>query len=199
MSRARFATYTYKVEAIGRLPLDISGDTISCFEADGDLKIEFDNEGSVTDFKKGMTYPNEPFKLIELINESGSEIEVTISIGQGNIIDNRLSVAGSLSVQNEAGGTLQVEEAAATTLNDPVTETVIKAAASRVILAVNTDRKHCFVRNLSSLYTIYCGTAAVQDIPLAPNEVIDLSGTTYALYAVNNSAANIDVLIVEDE
>ncbi len=108
MERANFKRYSVTVGANNYAYMDITGETISCYSSDGDLKIEFDNEGSVTEFAQGVTYPKASFRSFKLINDTASDISLIILVGNGDVLDSRLSVAGTLSVQNAAGDTLEV-------------------------------------------------------------------------------------------
>lgn len=199
MARARFQDYPIFIPANSQIFFSLAGTTVHAYEIDGLLSIEFDSEGQTTAFAKGLQYPEESFNGFSLINKTGADIMGTIIVGTGNLKDGRLSIAGDLTVINSAGDVLEVQEKRADTLNNPVIEPIIDGAAAREILATNADRIHGFVRNLSNVYTVYVGTATAQLIPLAPNEVVDLSGTTYALYAVNNDGVDVDLLVVESE
>ena len=199
MTRARFQDYPIVIPANSQRFFSLAGTTVHAYELDGLLSIEFDSEGQTTAFAKGLQYPEEPFNGFSLINKTGADIMGTIIVGTGNLKDGRLSIAGDLTVINSAGDVLEVQEKRAEILNNPVIEPIIDGAAAREILATNADRIHGFVRNLSNAYTVYLGTATAQLIPLAPNEVIDLSGATYALYAVNNDGVDVDLLVVESE
>lgn len=173
--------------------LDFTGRFVRCFSTTAELEISF-NHGARAFFDAGIGRKipeyNEDFKSFQLYNETALDVTVVVGWGFGDIEDNRLVISSE---------NINTQEKRSETLNDPVIETVVDGAAAREILAVNPDRINCIVRNLSPIYTVYLGTAAVQLIPLAPNEVSDLSGTTYALYAVNNDGVDVDLLIVEDE
>lgn len=105
--RARVRSTTYIVPANSILPLDITGNNIGNFAANGNLSIRFDNE-TITEFPQGMSYPNHDFNFVELINESDADITTTIVYGQGDYVDRRLSLAGQILVEAPADKPLQI-------------------------------------------------------------------------------------------
>ena len=186
-------TNEFIVPANDVIRLDFSGRFVRCFNTTGQLEISFNN-GAKAFFDAGIGRKvpddSEEFESFQLYNRSGVDITVVIGWGFGDIEDNRFVLSSQ---------SINTKEVSANNLNDPVIEPIIDGAPAREIIAVNADRIHGFVRNLSNAYTVYVGTATAQLIPLAPNEVIDLKGTTYALYAVNNDGADVDLLVVESE
>ncbi len=186
-------TSTFVIPANGVIRLDFSGRFVRCLSTTGQLEISFNN-GAKAFFDAGIgrKVPEDSadFESFQIYNRTGVDITAVIAWGFGDIEDNRFV----LSSQE-----INTKEVSANTLNEPRLENIVDGAAAREILAVNADRIGGLVRNLSNAYTVYLGTDTAQLIPLAPNEVIDLSSTTYALHAVNNDGVDVDLLVVETE
>lgn len=208
MARARFQKYRVVVPAGESKHYAIAGDAVHALELDGELQIEFDNDAQFTEFAQGIQYPQEPFKTFNLINNTGSEISGSILVGQGVLDDNRLSVAGTVTIQNESGGSIETDGKPATSLSSSAKATVTNAAAAAVILAANASRRCVFLRNISPAYTVYIGDANVsmtngRGLPLAAGEAIKLGSAnepfTGEIYAHADGGADVDVTILEME
>ncbi|PCI54040.1 MAG: hypothetical protein COB36_11070 [Alphaproteobacteria bacterium] len=183
-------------------PISRGGTFLRVRTADQKFRIVFDDRDEViAEINDVFEFTDASFKKVTVVNDSAYVLNFQLEIGDGSIKTNKISIVDDIKIRNAnaPNDVLAAQEKRASTLNDPIIEAIFDGAASREILAENADRINCLVRNLSSIYTAYLGTAAVQLIPLAPNEVLDLSGTTYALHAVNNDGADVDLLIIEDE
>lgn len=205
MSRARFQEYPILVPAGQEKYFAITGTAIHAYELNGILKIAFDSDGQKTVFAQGLQYPEQPFKGFHLINKSAADIEGIVLIGQGTLKDSRLSLAGVLSIQNEAGGVLNTKPIRASALTSKSPVTVVNGAAKAQIIAANAARMSVTIRNLHVAYTVWIGgvgtdAPSAKGFPLAPGEAIRFNvedGAPADFYAHNNSGSDISISILE--
>ena len=96
---------TYTVEAGKKLDLDYTGRFARCYSSNGTLQLSF-NHGTKSEFRAGikcsLPIESDDFTSIQLYNETGEDITVTLGWGYGDVDDNSLSVSGDLAIKNSA-------------------------------------------------------------------------------------------------
>lgn len=105
-------TSKYIVPAGQSADIPAAGEFVRCLEATSNFKLSISG-GSPMYFAGGIQWTArspEQFDGFTIINDTVAQIEVVMAWGFGEFVDNRLAVAGNISVQNVIGGTLKVDD-----------------------------------------------------------------------------------------
>ncbi len=132
-------------------PYDFTADFIMNLTASGDLSIRI-GDGDKSRFNDGDKYrlSNEDgsFKQVTLINETGSDVNVTIALGVGDV-DTATVISGAIKVRNDdsPNDELQIKTKSGTTLkvDDDATQA---ALASLLAILQNADDKRAALTSL---------------------------------------------------
>lgn len=85
------ATRDFTIPANASVEVVRVSNFLTILQADVAFKVSFDN-GPRSDMEQDLTM-RDPFERVELINESGTPINVRLGFGKGDIRDSRLSFA----------------------------------------------------------------------------------------------------------
>lgn len=198
MAKKSFRSYAaITIPANGSETIHIQGRYISCYAADANFQIGLD-DGVRFDFFAGaelLLPDSDPdFQQVDLINDTGAAIDVSLAMGFGEFRDRRFSFSGVLDVS-----AVQVKAA---TLPDTADVSLV-ATATTIIKAINLNRREIIIANLpTNTQTMRIGAStagAARGIPLQPGQSITLAATA-AVYGYNpgGSAESVAVVEVED-
>lgn len=205
-NRVRFESRKYLIPANGVTGFDITGDTISCFEGNGTVIIEFDGDGHKTIFKKGMTLPQQDFKRVELINDNDFDVTLEFLIGEGDVDFFLTVIDGTVQIANEPNTRLDTTELRAGNFITKGLVTIPSNGAAVPLVPVNENRISLIIQNTDTVDALFIGDANTdavtgQGYALAPNETITIGneagGFTGALYAHNRSGRIIKLSVCE--
>jgi hypothetical protein len=157
------------VPANGIAEINISGNFVYLIDSTGDLGIILDdqNEEFLTKSTGYKTKDGQPFKRINLINNTGVAITFNLQIGNiKDFIDNRSIVNGLLTVKN---GVNDFEHAPITVGTTPV-----------VISAANSIKTKVSIQNTGTS-TLFLGkdntVSTTNGYPVPPNTEKEINGT----------------------
>ena len=189
-NKPTYATRDFTIPANGSVEAARVSSVLTILQADAPFRVSFDN-GPLSDMEQGLTM-REPFSRVELVNETGTDINVKLGFGKGDIRDSRLSFAGQIGTKESMPDVL------ATPL--PV---ACADAATTPLAAANTKRREIVLTNPSTAGgSIYIGgdAAAVagQGIPVEPGQTFGLE-TQAAVYVRNDTGASVSVHLAELE
>lgn len=131
--------------------------------------------------------PFTQFNQLDIYNTAGTSADIIVVLSNGRVIDSRLNLTAGLTISSP-DNFITVAKVS-----------VVDAAAAAVIMAQNTDRREAFITNLDAAGEIYIGDSNTdagtnRGTPLAAGQTIVLE-TKAAIYAQNESGANIDVAL----
>lgn len=166
------------------------GDFIRVKQADQSFTIRYDDGVEIKGEQNDVfRYPDNAFKNLTIVNDSGSALTFQLEVGFGLVETNNVSISG----------TIATEEVKAGTISTPAHESVA-AQTTESILAANTDRTEVIIRNPpSNTHDIVIGDSnagAARGITLAAGEAITLT-TTAQIYCYNSKTAAQSVEILE--
>ena len=188
----KYQTLDYEMAAGQEFSLAVNGDFCVCLEADGDLKIGFNN-GPKAHFEQGLRFRTpEPFNSIEIENVSGAANTVRLGIGRGQIEDARLNLAGSITSREDVPDVLT--SGAAVSCAD---------AATTLLAAANSKRREILATVPASAGgSLHVGGAAGalagEGLEIAPGATVTLQ-TTAAVYVRNDTGGAVSVSVIELE
>ena len=104
-------TTPFTIPAGGQLSIAATGEFVRCISADANFEISF-NSGPKVFMASGIsrrTYKNQEFSSFELYNTTGSDIDVVLAWGYGDLEDGRLTVTGALNIAQASKRTHSAE------------------------------------------------------------------------------------------
>ena len=170
-------TQTTKVPANFELPVSITGNFVLNKSSSGGLKLRFPN-GALVDFNEGDKYRLEAgtqFGNIHLVNESGSDVDVTFTYGVGDADAGGLAIQGVVTTAGGGTGSF-----GATTVGTSFVE----------VIAANASRTGWTIQN-NGTAPIYIGST---DAVTVSNGLKIVAGGTYgedsqgSVYAISGTA-----------
>lgn len=191
MQGALYKSYPYTLAAGERIEISRKADFISCLASTAAFEIAVDN-GDFGAFEKGLTYrapEGKNFGLVALVNTSGAPNTITVALGVGNIVDARLSLAGSV---------IASQPVTPPTWTNTATVSATAAAAT-AILAANASRAEAVICNQDTANGIWLtpdNAAVAAGVWVAPLATVFLT-TTAILYAYNPGGAAVNVGVSE--
>jgi hypothetical protein len=101
MRTANYKERTLTVPAGDVRAYDALGNTFGCLEATAHFHVKIGDEGSATQFRKGLKIQTEQaFHRVTIENNSDVELTVTVYISMGDVHDARLVLPAQLSAQS---------------------------------------------------------------------------------------------------
>lgn len=162
---------------------DALGNTFGCLEATAFFHIKFGNEGSATQFRKGLKMRTETaFERVTIENRSDVPLTVTVYISMGDVDDARLVLPEQLIVRRETPAHTTIRKMALGNAGNTADITYIDPAENQVSVEIR----------------VLTGTLRVSDIwpysSVFPGNFIEVSAgdpplkfeTTQRLYISHN-------------
>ena len=179
MTTPSLVTKPFLVPAGGTVQINRVGTLVFCLTSTGtagDLKLRFGN-GGTNRFDAGDKFrfkEEDTFDFFWLDNGSGSDITVTVVLGDGDVsISNAVSVTGTVATQEVKGGTI-------TNFSD----VTLNNGSVTLIVAANSSRREVVFKNLDTTNSFRTGSnasAAASGGELDPKQWITLT-TKGAIY-----------------
>jgi hypothetical protein len=179
---ADLQSYTFSIAAGATETRAMRGEMFYVLAATGTVRVTPDNRPGA-DFEAGQgrrLKAGDSFESLAFYNAEASSITITVQVGSGEFIDNRLTV------QDLLGTAIAATAAAPTT-------------AATLIVAANTSRKAVTLKNAGSV-TVYLGASGVTTAagsPLLAGESFSTERTSAALYGITASGTG-DVRVLEE-
>jgi len=186
MKNPKYKVFKYSLAPGENQTINRPANTLICLDATAPFEIGFDDQ-PLTSFEKGLRYEAAAdFKKVRIKNPTGSTISVELGFASGGVGDSRLTLAGSLTVDQQGGNTL---------VNMSVSAL---ATAETVVSVANLSRHEILVSNLGT-DTVFLGGAGVLNntgLPLAAGATATLQ-TKAAVSVYNPAAAAVALAILE--
>lgn len=189
----------FTIPANGQLNVPIGGEFVRCLEATDNFKIAV-NGGAKLYFASGMEYrpPNiDGFDSFTMYNETGTDIDVVMGWGAGDLNDNRLTASGNLHVQNVVGEKLNVDDAdtqaAIASLEIAVDSVTAEVTAINALLQSDIDQRQALTTLAGASYAevTTATTTTVVTAGANTNGVI----IRQAMIASNNSGTTVQITV----
>lgn len=173
--------------------VNTGGNFVRIKEADQSFTLRFDDGSEMTVSQNIIIklQPDDQFKKLEVINDSGASLTVQLEIGFGDVQSNTVTVGGTLAAEIQAHDTLV-----------SAADDSIAANTTEQVLAANTDRKEALISNLASntdpIRIDDSNTDATQGIEVLPGSTVTLQ-TKSAIFVHNTkgSAQSVGILEIE--
>lgn len=186
-----YSVKSFDVQAGEQLSIAATGRVVAALDLSGPdaIKLRIGNEPPQY-FTRGITIRTaEPFKGLELVNDTATAAAVQLAWGQGDIVDNRLNVLDAIDVSFEAPALLKT-----------TADVSCAATSTTKVLNANAKRNEAYLSNLSGA-TLRVGDAnagASRGIVLPADSTIFLT-TQDDVHVYNPSASAVDVALGETE
>lgn len=167
------------------------GEVIVCLDADEAFKIRLANEtwrSSETTFKKGLSFTSpKMFSEIFLSNPNAGAITITLGVATGEVQDNRVNLAGSLSANIDGGDTINSGGS------------LIGSLSRTLIAAADNTRLELSVSNLTTGSTLWLGDASVnvfEGVPVPAGSTATIS-TSAPVYGIHQFGVSVQIATLE--
>ena len=174
--------WNFTLAANARRHFDVTGDFVTCLEADGDFQIEFDGQSPGIRLEKGISiYFEGVYTSYNVVDLSGASNALEIYSGFNRIDDKRFTPTSSLP---------------SPTTFDSLADVACPNSALTLIMAAATDRREAIITTTGSA-TIRIGDSsgsASNGVTLGANGTLILA-TTGAIYARNDTGGAITVSV----
>lgn len=156
------------------------------------VEVRFGGSAGFTDITSaGVGYELPTGKItnrVDITNNSGSSIQITVALAIGKINDQRFTASGVVTTRDVA-----------TTFESKPRVIVSTTAIS--LAGANSDRREIVIYNSSSITTVYLGNSIVTTsagTPLLPRQTAVFS-TTAEIFAITGGGAAVPVYVTEME
>lgn len=186
-----YADYLYSVPAGESIVIAVGGEYVGCISSNQDdflISLDGDALQFMAQGLKIRTKGGDRFANVTVDNSgNASTLTLRLAIGDGDLVDQRLSLTGAISVTK--GDQF-----------DTVPDVSVGAGVSAELLATDTARCEAIINNLAAnAATLRVGdsnVAAARGVELAPGETIVLT-TTEAVHAYNPGGVAQSVAVME--
>lgn len=183
--------YAVKIAANDTTVLHATGIMLRVFSATAPFRLVSRKPDATLQMRSGQKIRlPERFEILELVNNSGTDISAVIHVGDGDLDDSNFT--GTLT-----GGSI-TPTTPATLVDYP--DDSIAAGATEQVLATNPNRREAIIGNLeANTVTVRVGTSAAgaaRGIQIAPGQAIILE-TTASVHVFNPHSAAQSVSVAE--
>jgi hypothetical protein len=152
------------------------------------VQFRFGDKGTPTDvIGAGIGYElPQAVNRVDIINNSGGDLTITVIAAIGKVYDDRLNVSGDLTI-------------ATPTQIDTIDDVTLGAASATLIAAANTGRVELLITNMTGgvIRIGDSGVGAASGVRIADGASIILN-TTAAVYGYSVAGGDVSVSVIED-
>jgi len=193
MTGTFYREITLDIPANGQTAFNAKGSRIAVLSLSGSVEMQIGSSGQRTDIRAGIGFglPDfQDFTELRFFETAGSSAQITFAYGQGEILDSRLTISGSIN--STQGSTLST--------STPVT--LVNGGGATQIIPANSSRISAVLYNNGS-NEVWIGDSNVsasgtRGTRLSSDQTIFLD-TAAAIFGDNSGGADADISIMELE
>lgn len=200
---ARLASLTITVPANDRVRQPVSGSYFFSKLQDDPLLMQIDGQETIPIDTNTELRETKIWKVLEFINETGSDIQITFLYGDGTVRTNNIAISGvldvdiqnaSLPIANAAGDVLEVKLPSTDVSPDLVT-----VSTASVQIADNASTRTSITLKNTGAATVFLSgaPATTSDYPLRAGEEITLY-TQDRVYGITASGSS-DIAVLDSK